>query len=224
MQSVHRILRIVGIVLAIILLLVGIAGAWYLSLKPSPTFLSLPAVTTVGNHTGDPINMAFAGSKEQITKTFLAAHWLVPDPIDASSTERIVKASIEDASYPTAPVSNLYLFGRAQDLAFELPIETVRNRHHVRLWRTNETVNGQPLWIGTASYDSGIELSGVKYLPTHHISPNVDAERDFVTRSLINTGFVKSDTAERNARPMLWGINGGGDWYFDDGLVRVLSL
>ena len=224
MQSVHRILRTVGIVLAIILLLVGIAGAWYLSLKSSPTFLSLPAVTTVGNHAGDPVNIAFVGSKEKITRTFLAAHWLVPDPIDASSTARIVEASVANAPYPTAPVSNLYLFGRAQDLAFELPTETVRNRHHVRLWRTNETVDGKPLWIGTASYDSGIELSGVNYLPTHHISPNVGAERDFAAQALIDTVLVKSDTAERNARPMLWGINGGGDWYFDDGLVRVLSL
>jgi len=40
--------------------------------------------------------------------------------------------------YSNAPVSTLYLFGRKQDIAFEIPIEGVAGgRHHVRFWATN---------------------------------------------------------------------------------------
>ncbi|MGH7141796.1 MAG: LssY C-terminal domain-containing protein [Minisyncoccia bacterium] len=222
MHSVYKTLIIVAIVLV---LAIATAAAWFFSLHPTPTFASLPAVTRASDsHAGDPINIAFVGDEASIEKTFSAAHWLVPDPIAASSTERIIESSVANAPYPAAPVSNLYLFGRAQDLAFELPTNTVRNRHHVRLWKTSEIISGQPLWIGTASYDAGIELSGVNYLPTHHISPNVDAERGFATQSLSDTGLVQSVSTERNARPTAWSFNGGGDWYFDDGLVSVLMI
>lgn len=185
----------------------------------------LPKTTTASfNHTGDPINIAFVGSKDAIEHAFLAAHWLVPDPITASTTAKIIEASIANSSYPTAPVSGLHLFGRSQDLTFELPTDSVRMRHHVRLWQTAASVSGKPLWIGSATYDSGIELSGTTALPTHHISPNVDGERDFAARSLEDTGLVQSVSSDRISYPTLWGFNGGGDWYFDDGLVRVLIV
>ena len=35
-----------------------------------------------------------------------------------------------------APVSQLYLYGRAEDLAFEKMLNTFMKRHHLRLWRT----------------------------------------------------------------------------------------
>jgi hypothetical protein len=67
-------------------------------------------------------------------------------------------------------------------------------------------------------------LSGTTALPTHHVSPNVDAERDFLVGSLAGSGLLRSRSTERIAYPTLWGFNGGGDWYFDDGLVRELVL
>lgn len=222
MFGAHKALRFAGIILALVIVAIT---AWFWSLRPYSMFSTLPAVTVAsGNHAGDPINIAFLGNESSITRTFLAAQWLVPDPIDASSTVRIVKASIANTPYPTAPVSNLYLFGQVQDLIFELPTGTVRERHHVRLWKTGETVSGKTLWIGSASYDSGIELSGVTYFPTHHISPNVDGERDFIVTSLQSAGFVQSVSLERNSRPTAWGMNGSGDWYFNDGLVEVFTL
>ena len=221
MRSVFKALIVTTVAL---MLAVAIAASWFFSLQLSPTFAPLPSVTTTSiGQLGDPINIAFIGDEASLEKVFLAAHWLVPDLVNASSTKRIVEASIANAQYPTAPVSKLYLFGHAQDIAYEFPTNTVRNRHHVRLWKTNETVSGKSLWIGAASYDSGIEVSGVTYLPTHHISPNVNGERDFVARSLSGTDMVESTSMERNARPTAWGFNGGGDWYFDDGLVSVLT-
>ena len=217
--------KVVTVILVFAAFAVASIASFFFLLRPSPLLASFPSTTTASfGHAGDPINIAIVGDKDAITHAFLAAHWLTPDSITASSTLRIAEASIANTAYPTAPVSNLSLFGRAQDVAFELPTGTVRQRHHIRLWKTNETISGKPLWIGSATYDSGIELSGTTAMPTHHISPNVDGERDFVARSLVNAGQTQSESSERIGYPTLWGFNGGGDWYFDDGLVYVLML
>ena len=59
---------------------------------------------------------------------------------------------LERKPYPDAPVSNLYLWGRIQDLAFEQPVgNSPKQRHHVRFWRSAEVDdNGEPLWLGAA--------------------------------------------------------------------------
>ena len=58
------------------------------------------------------------------------------DPITLASSLRIVVDSIVRKPDDDAPVSSLFLFGRKQDLAFELPVgDSPRQRHHVRFWR-----------------------------------------------------------------------------------------
>jgi len=218
----NRALKIFLLFTAAVMLAVAV---WFLSLKPSSLFSLIPSATTaLLNHAGDPINIAIVGDRQAITKAFLSAHWLTPNSLDTTSTVRIVLAGATNAPYPEAPISSLYLFGRSQDIAFEFPTDTVRRRHHIRLWRTTISIAGKPLWVGAASYDSGIELSGTTAFPTHHISPNVDTERSFVAASLKDADVVRSFSFQRISRPTLWGFNGGGDWYFDDGFVVVLLL
>src|SRR5207249_3453271 len=135
-------------------------------------FPAYPKIThTQSGAAGDPINILFVGSKDQITYSFQQAGWLIPDPITLQTSEKIAVASLTHKRYPTAPVSNLYVFGRVQDLAFEKPTNDVANRGHIRLWKTGTLIGGQLIWIGQASYDSGIELSGTNHFPTHHIAP-----------------------------------------------------
>src|SRR6266851_2135200 len=140
-------------------------------------FTTYPRITqTQSGADGDPINMVFVGRKDQILQSFQKAGWLIPDPITPKTAEKIAADSIAHRSYPTAPVSNLYVFGRVQDMAFEKPTTDVQNRGHIRLWKTGTSIGGQLVWVGQASYDSGIELSGTNHLPTHHIAPTVDLE------------------------------------------------
>ena len=159
---------------------------------PYPSnFPAYPKVThTKSGATGDPINVLFVGSKNQIMHSFQQASWLIPDPITSQTSAKIAVDSLAHRSYPTAPVSNLYVFGRVQDLAFEKPTHDVQNRGHIRIWKTSTRVNGQPVWVGAASYDSGIELSGTNHLPTHHIAPTVDLERNAIGADLEKTGLV----------------------------------
>jgi len=187
-------------------------------------FPAYPRIThTKSGAEGDPLNLVFVGSKDQITRSFQQAGWLIPDPITLQTSEKIAVASLTHKSYPTAPVSNLYVFGRVQDLAFEKPTNDVANRGHIRLWKTGTLIGGQLVWIGQASYDSGIELSGTTHLPTHHIAPTVDLERNAVGADLEKTGLVKEEADAAFTPPIVYARNGGGDYYASDGEVLVIN-
>ena len=190
----------------------------------SYSFPAYPHITrTKSGANGDPINVLFVGSQEQIMQSFRQARWLIPDPITSHTSAKIAADSLAHRSYPTAPVSNLYVFGRVQDLAFEKPTNDVQNRGHIRIWKTNILSNGQPVWLGAASYDSGIELSGTTHLPTHHIAPTVDLERNTVGADLEQTGLVKGEADAAFTPPILFARNGGGDYYASDGDVLVIN-
>jgi len=187
-------------------------------------FTTYPKITqTQSGADGDPINMVFVGRKDQIMHSFLQAGWLLPDPITLQTSEKIAVDSLANSSYPTAPVSNLYVFGRVQDLAFEKPTNDVQNRGHIRLWKTGTLSSGQLVWVGQASYDSGIELSGTNHLPTHHIAPTVDLERNAVGSDLQKTGLVIEESDGAFTPPILYARNGGGDYYESDGDVLVIN-
>jgi hypothetical protein len=186
---------------------------------------SLPRITrTSRGVAGDPLNVLLIGSHAQITASFSRAGWLVPDPITPATTARTIAAGLANRPYPTAPVSNLYVFGRVQDLAFEWPTSSVRQRGHVRLWVTSLHIDGQPVWLGQASYDQGIELSGTTGLPTHHIAPAVDLERDTVEADLQRTGQVVAVAEEPFTAPIFVAHNGGGDSYTSDSNILLVSV
>jgi hypothetical protein len=210
--------------LAILLLCILLVAA--IRVYPfSYPYPSLPKVTrTSRGATGDPLNIIMVGNASQITASFTRAGWLVPDPITPQTSARIVADSLAHRAYPTAPVSNLYVFGRVQDLAFEWPTNDVQNRGHIRLWQTPLQLHGQPLWLGAASYDHGIELSGRTGFPTHHILPTVDLERNTVDTDLDRTGLVVAEAYDPYTPPILVAYNGGGDYYASDGQVLAIAL
>jgi hypothetical protein len=187
-------------------------------------FPAYPKIThTRSGAAGDPINLVFVGTKDQIMHSFQQAGWLLPDPITPQTSTKIAAASLAHRSYPTAPVSNLYVFGRVQDLAFEKPTNDVQNRGHIRLWKTGTLVSGQLVWVGQASYDSGIELSATNHLPTHHIAPTVDLERNAVGADLEKTGLVREESYGAFTPPIVYARNGGGDYYESDGDMLVIN-
>src|SRR5579859_4626835 len=223
-QTTTRVMRLLSwlcLVVVALLALLLVLLRWY----PYPSaFPSLPRIThTASGAAGDPLNLIIVGSQPQITQSFLQAGWLIPDPITPQTSAKIAAASLAHRSYPTAPVSNLYVFGRVQDLAFEKPTNDVQSRGHIRIWKTDTLIGGQHVWVGAASYDSGIELSGTNHLPTHHITPTVDLERNAVGADLENTGLVKTEVDAAFVPLILYARNGGGDYYESDGDVLVIN-
>lgn len=184
-------------------------------------------LTTFNHHgqPGDPINIQFLGTDGQIGAAFASAGWYRADEIDFVTSARICADSVLGRAYSTAPVSNLYLYGRKEDMAFERPGQNVRQRDHIRIWNTGRNgTDGRPIWIGSATKDTKVELAKTNHLPTHHISPDVDAERALVTSELAQTGFVVGETTRSGFGKETQGVNGGGDPYFTDGQVAVITL
>ncbi len=219
-KTIIRSASILGILLLLVTALIVL-----LRFYPYPyNFPAYPKIThTQSGANGDPINVLFVGRKDQIRQSFHQAGWLIPDPITPQTSAKIAADSLAHRSYPTAPVSNLYVFGRVQDLAFEKPTNDVQNRGHIRIWQTGALINGQSVWVGAASYDSGIELSSTNHLPTHHIAPTVDLERNTVGADLEKTGLVKEESYGAFTPPILYARNGGGDYYASDGDVLVIN-
>src|SRR2546427_3843078 len=219
-KTIIRLVSILGILLALFTVLIALIRFYPYTYN----FTAYPRITqTKSGAEGDPLNLVFVGSKDQITHSFQQAGWLIPDPITLQTSEKIAVDSLTHKSYPTAPVSNLYVFGRVQDLAFEKPTNDVANREHIRLWKTGTLIGGQLVWIGQASYDSGIELSGTNHLPTHHIAPTVDLERNAVGDDLEKTGLVTEESYGAFTPPILYARNGGGDYYESEGDVLVIN-
>jgi hypothetical protein len=189
-----------------------------------PAMASLPTIThTPAGLPGDPLNVALVGSEEQVIRAFAAVRWLPADPITLGSSLRIAESVVLHRPDPDAPVSNLVLFGRHQDLAFEQDVgDSAKERHHVRFWRTELHSHGDgSVWIGSAAFDRGVGLSHTTGQITHHIGPNIDAERDTVMDDLDAAGWLTERFFVTGIGPTLDGHNGGGDRYYSDGELEV---
>lgn len=185
-----------------------------------------PKITqTSDGHPGDPVNIAIEGSEDQLIRALTAAKWYPADPVTLASSVRIVKDSVFPKPDDTAPVSPLFLFGRKQDLAFELPVgDSPRQRHHVRFWKWDEQRHGRDVWFGAATFDERVGLSHTTGQVTHHIGPDVDAERDLIMTGLQNAGWTKREFYINDSHPQTEGRNGGGDLWRTDGRLGAVIL
>jgi membrane-associated phospholipid phosphatase len=169
----------------------------------------------------EPINFVYVGYEDEIVKLFNSHGWEKADPSTVGNTLKALAIGFQGRQYPTAPVTPSYLNSKPENIAFEKSTElhSLRQRHHTRIWRTNYALpDGRPIWVATASFDEGIEFAGSAKLPTHHIDPNIDAERAYITTSLgANEKLVKVVT------PQL-GKNASGDGFFTDGKAEVIEL
>ncbi len=180
---------------------------------------------TSDRHPGDPINIALVGTDAEVICAMTAAGWFPADPITFRSSLRIVADSLLRRPDDQAPVSNLFLFSRKQDLAFEQPVAGgPRHRHHVRFWRRDKLFEDRPTWIGAATFDERVGFSHTTGQVTHHISPDVDTERDYIAGELEKTGMVQSIEWEDGFHSRLDGRNGGGDRWHTDGRLAIVVM
>jgi hypothetical protein len=187
-------------------------------------FESLPKVThNAEGIPGDPLNVGLIGSREQLVSVMLAAGWRPADPTTFESSIKIADSVLFHRPDPDAPVSKLFLFGRKQDLAFEKEVgSSAGRRQHVRWWQSNETdEEGKPSWIGSATYDIRAGLSHLTKQITHHIDPDVDAQRNQLIEDLSEAGQLQRQFQVLGAGPTQNGRNAGGDRYYTDGMLSV---
>jgi hypothetical protein len=175
---------------------------------------------------GDAINVGLIGAREDVVSAFHGAGWYPADPITLKSSLEIVGSVLFDRSYKDAPVSPLYFDGRREDLAFEKAVGTSADRRqHVRLWKVLQSgVDGRPVWLGSASFDSGVTLSRDTGQVTHKIAPNIDQERDRLIGDLDRARMLVDVFQVKGVGPTLNGRNGEGDPYYTDGEIWMAKL
>jgi len=199
-------------------------AAWQRCARRAIVPTTHPISYTAEGIPADPINVALLGTRGEVIAAMRAAGWALADPITVRSGLRDAHSVLFDRSYPSAPMSTHYLARRPQDLAFEQSAgRSPRRRHHIRLWKMSGPSPGQAVWLGAATYDSGLGMSRFTGEVMHHIDPNVDAERNKLAQDLLATQRV----AKLRILPgtaVAASLNGGGDFYRSDGKILVPVL
>jgi len=175
---------------------------------------------------GGPLNVGLVGAKEDVVCAMHAAGWYPADPITLRTSLQIIGSVVLDRPYPDAPVSNLYYQGRREDMAFEKPHgSSADQRNHVRFWQViKEGDEHRSVWLGSVTFDSGIELSRYTGQVTHRIAPDIDATRDLLTHDLERARVVEAIYEVSGIGPTLTGRNGEGNTYYTDGEIKISRL
>ena len=224
-RFVSRALKVLAAV-AVVWLLAAyvILPALWRHYEHQPALESAPKTTrTAQGIPGDPLNVGLIGTEEEVVQAMIGSGWDAADPVTVKSSLRIANSVLRDRPYADAPVSNLFVFGRKQDLAFEKPVgANASRRHHVRFWNSKELGRGGiPLWVGSVTFDRGVGLSHRTGQITHHIGPDIDAERDGLFADLRNGGWLTELYQVTGVGATILGRNGGGDPYYTDGELSI---
>jgi hypothetical protein len=183
-------------------------------------------VTDAQGNPGDNTNFVVVGNEKQVLGVFEAAGWVKVDRSNSDAVLAGVMAVLSKQAYLTLPMSILTLFGRPQDygLAHAEPLAVVAQRHHLRLWKAPFQVEGQELWVGAATHDVGFDRDQRNNGVTHKIDPAIDDERDFVSRSLDETGLVAKQSYMTPSAASKEARTATGATFHSDGRVLVVHL
>jgi hypothetical protein len=184
--------------------------------KHIPTYCVTP-----DGFASDPINIGVIATRRELIETMQKAGWYRADNRTPRTLLRMGLSMLFSRSYPSAPFSTLFLFGRKQDIGFQQPYgDDPQHRHHVRFWATTfadssdhkehlffwQKYRGtkaphRVLWVGAASLDKGIGVIRHNLQLTHMIEANTDDERELIVRQLKATGLVRQVRVERIDSP-----------------------
>jgi hypothetical protein len=192
----------------------------------------------------DPLNVGVIATRAELITAMATAGWHVADSHSIRHVFRQFVTALLNQPYETAPMSYLYLFGRRQDIGFEIPLEGTRGqRHHVRFWaasyeestqmsvkklrwhdRNSVRKNKDLLWLGAASRDVGFAVIRHNVQITHMIDANTNVERQLIVDGLRQANLIKNVQTIRLRKPY-WLMNRAlGGQLHTDGQLAVVTL
>jgi hypothetical protein len=189
---------------------------------------ALPCCVTneSGSKAGDPLNLVIIGGIEDAFPALIRRGWSPSETTWSGSVMQMISSALARERYPYAPISNLYLYGRPQDLALQKARDNIHQRNHLRLWRSPMRYHGKQVWVGQISRDIGSRLTIYSpTLTTHKIDPDVDgaalalAEDDVYSQGLQKLAFVAGVGSAPRSAPR---FNLTRDPYFTQGMRIVL--
>lgn len=183
-----------------------------------------PRVSDPDGTPGDRVNFMLVGTEEKVKSALLAAGWVTVDRSVKDAVVRGAIASFSKQAYTTLPMSELQLFGRGQDYGWAQgdPLRVVASRHHFRIWKAPFTWNDQPVWVGAGTHDIGFDRDQRNNKITHKIDPQIDGERDYIGRSLFETGNVLKLDYMTPKETVKEAKTAHGETFFSDGRTLVV--
>lgn len=188
----------------------------------------LPCCTTSqdSREDGDPLNLVLIGNANELMPAFVRRGWHLTEDTYWRSIWKTVGSFLFGKRYRYSPVSDLYLFGRKQDVALQKARGTIHQRNHLRLWLTPNRFQGKEVWVGSISRDIGVHFTSKPgHFVTHKIDEDIDEVRNtfgedmLFSQGLQKIGWAKGMSSVSPEKPR---SNLGGDPYFTDGLLLVL--
>jgi hypothetical protein len=175
---------------------------------------------------GDRVNFVLIGSQDRVQAALTAAGWVAVDRTQKDAIIRGIFASLSKEAYVTMPMSELRLFGRAQDFGYAQadPLRVVASRHHFRIWKIPQQLEGQTVWAGAGTHDIGFDRDQRNNGVTHKIDPNVDGERDYIRDSLTQTGMVVKTDYITPTDPVTTARTATGTEFKSDGRTLLVYL
>ena len=174
---------------------------------------------------GDRVNFILIGSQEEVQSALKAAGWVVVDRTNQDAVLSGLLSSLSKQAYVTVPMSELRLYGRAQDFGYAQadPLRVVASRHHFRLWKAPFDLEGQTVWAGAGTHDIGFDRDQrTKNGITHKIDSNTDGERDYIRDSLMQTGTVVKTDYMTPTDPVLKAKTATGSEFTSDGRTLLV--
>jgi hypothetical protein len=140
----------------------------------------------------DLINMVLIGSHDEISAAFDAAGWTLAQPYSFRANWKSAMAIAFNRSDADAPMSNLLVNEMPPDMSWQKGFNDIYKRHHIRLWKTGETADGQEVWIGAATRDIDVAYLRPTSFVTHKVAGFVDLERDKIVNDLAFTSCTEA--------------------------------
>ena len=199
------------------------------SLAPVISDLPSRAFTpaTKKSDTGKPadlVNLLFIGSREQIAAGFTAAGWTEARPTSFRAVmSESMAAMFNRNDNHNGPMSAMRVNNAAPDMSWQKGFNDVSKRHHIRLWKLDQTWDGQELWAGAGTRD--VEWGYLRgAVATHRVEEYVDHERDKVAYDIAFASCA--DVLDWVDRPddLRMTRNATGDRMETDGQMAVVQM
>jgi hypothetical protein len=180
--------------------------------------------TTRFGQAADIVNIALLGTASQRDAAFRAAGWKNGDAMSTRSVLRQMHAFLSFNNYPSAPITTQLMDGQRVSQTWEKGLDSYAKREHLRLWGRNDVIEGQTVWLGAMTRETGAVLSVRQHKFIHHIDAQMDDGREMLARDLRLAGCVAAVYYVQRPQMAHAAMNATGDAMRTDGSMAVVQL
>ncbi|MDB5096600.1 MAG: hypothetical protein JWM80_1021 [Cyanobacteria bacterium RYN_339] len=180
----------------------------------------------------EPVVLKVAATQEELTALLEKQGWIKADHLTVwnstkSSVSMLLKATglshLIDYNYQASPMTEMYIDGQLQAMAFNKNNDHHEARDHLRIFDSGKRdAKGRPVWEIAATRDVSLQVKIPSFGKGHTTDTAIDAERDLIMSDLLKGGVANWRVAQGKLSDA--DAPGVADTYTTDGKVYVVDL